>query len=578
MENDVGNPVRPFPSLSSPLYLSTGHTAHSEEHTGIQRVTRSLARELQASGLEVEFIEWVQSKYRYVVLDDHARQGLAREGGPTFESIDDLIDRVLPEAGRLRSHARASTDRSGARAPALSEDRIVRFEAIFRSIRHPVPAVPRLIDYLPAPRSVRRATRRAIRQVINRCVRWRDRYRIRHYIREVQALRRAHNRMTQQILKLSEKRRACEYRLLTMEKDAWRYKQDKDGLARAQAEAAGDQPALAPPHPAVEPEPNRRAADEAELFPLICRLEPTRFKPVRGSWVVVPELMRPREMKGIVRYCRRRRLKLAVIFHDAIAVTHPDLVSESIRRNHSGYMRHLCRANLVLAVSRQSADDLRQFALEHRINPPPIDVCANGASFPGERVVLTPPAPDPVRAVCVSTIDPRKNHRVLIDALDRINRKEPDLDLQVTLIGNAYPGADALVHRVNEACDRIPGLNWLQGVTDSELVEAYQQSHFSIFPSRIEGFGLPVLESLWHGRPCICARTGAPAESAAGGGCLTVDVTDSEALAEAIIALARDNALRRQLTDEAESRVLRTWRDQAIELLEHMDRGGSPGS
>ena len=70
MAYDARKTDRPFPAISAPVYLSVGHTAHAKEHTGIQRVTRSLAREMQASGLKTEFIEWVQSKRRYVVLDE----------------------------------------------------------------------------------------------------------------------------------------------------------------------------------------------------------------------------------------------------------------------------------------------------------------------------------------------------------------------------------------------------------------------------------------------------------------------------------------------------------------------------
>ena len=88
----------------------------------------------------------------------------------------------------------------------------------------------------------------------------------------------------------------------------------------------------------------------------------------------------------------------------------------------------------------------------------------------------------------------------------------------------------------------------------------------------IEGFGIPVLESMWHGRPCICSATGAVGERALGGGCATVEVTDPNELAGAILRLAQDEPFRRQLTNEAESRVLRTWREQALELIEELSR------
>ncbi|RKX31967.1 MAG: hypothetical protein DRP71_12645, partial [Verrucomicrobia bacterium] len=398
----------------------------------------------------------------------------------------------------------------------------------------------------------------------------------RRYIREMVELRRVHNQMTREILKLSERRRDSEFRLAFMERDAWRYKRRRDGLASVQGEIIGlpaDSPSVSEPStretaPEALQEFTRQAPGESDLFSLTYRLEPARFKPGKGSWVVVPELMRPEEMRSLVRYCRRNRLNLAVVFHDAIAVTHPELVAEPIRRNHAAYMRHLCRANLVLAVSRQSADDLKHFAQSQGFPIPPITICANGASFPGERISLESPPPPPTRAICVGTIDPRKNHRTLIAALDHLHQRHPSLDLRVTLIGNAYAGSNDLVRLVRDACERLPGLEWIQGAEDRELVEAYRDCHFTIFPSVLEGFGIPVLESMWHGRPCICSTSGTVGESASGGGCATVDVTNSDDLADAILRMARDEPFRRQLTNEAKSRVLRTWREQALDLVE----------
>ena len=83
----------------------------------------------------------------------------------------------------------------------------------------------------------------------------------------------------------------------------------------------------------------------------------------------------------------------------------------------------------------------------------------------------------------------------------------------------------------------------------------------------VEGFGLPVIESLWFGRPCICANFSVMAENAAGGGCLTTDVRDPEALAAAILQLAESPELRRKIAAEAVTRPLKSWADYAEEVI-----------
>lgn len=558
-----------FPALTGPVFFSAGHTAHATDHTGIQRVTRSLARELQASGLKVELVEWVHRKRRFVILDDSAREKLSRDGGPPFESTDALWSRVMPEITLNLPQLDPSLAANLSQATSFGEDRIRRFEQQMQSIAHPIPNVPTWIRFLPLPRSARRGFRRAIRSWKNLLVRRNDRRRIRSYIRDIVSARRLQDRMTQQMIKLLERQRDCSFRLAWKERDAWRYKQIRDTLARAQDPQRPDL------NPETESPADLPADDQAQserrdldLFALTLRLLPTRFNPPVGSWIIVPELMKAAEMKEVLRYCRRRNLNLGVVFHDAIAVTHPDLVNEAIRLDYADYMRSVCRSDLVLPVSRQSADDLAAFARDEGIGLPPIRVCANGASFPGDRPAGEQPmSVTPIKALCVGTIDPRKNHATLLSALSLIRETHPDLDLHLTLVGNAYPGADALAAEITRAGVRDPGLEWIQGADDTELDRLYRECAFTVFPSLVEGFGIPVLESIWYGRPCICSPDGAVGERALGGGCLTVDVASPQALAIAMADLARDADLRRRLTEEARSRSLRTWREQALDMV-----------
>ena len=140
------------------------------------------------------------------------------------------------------------------------------------------------------------------------------------------------------------------------------------------------------------------------------------------------------------------------------------------------------------------------------------------------------------------------------------------------MIGHAYPGSEDLARKTLEACRDNPILDWNDRANDEVLVKAYRDCHFTVFPSVIEGFGLPVLESLWHGRPCICSATGAVGERATGGGCATVDVTNPEDLAGAILRMVRDPTYRQRLTNEANSRVLKTWREQAVDLIKGLNQ------
>jgi hypothetical protein len=107
-------------------------------------------------------------------------------------------------------------------------------------------------------------------------------------------------------------------------------------------------------------------------------------------------------------------------------------------------------------------------------------------------------------------------------------------------------------------------------VDDATLNKCYIDSWFTVYASTIEGFGLPIMESIWNGRPCICHHGGVMAELAAGGGCLTTDVTDPALLGDSIYRLATDTVLRERLSGEARVRPMKTWSEYACGVMEAM--------
>ena len=105
---------------------------------------------------------------------------------------------------------------------------------------------------------------------------------------------------------------------------------------------------------------------------------------------------------------------------------------------------------------------------------------------------------------------------------------------------------------------------------DAELHAAYAQAAFTVYPSLIEGFGLPVLESLQHGKPCICSNLGALGESIPGGGCVGLASVDAVHLAGAIRQLLQNPAALAALAAQARARRFKTWPDYARELTAWM--------
>ena len=299
------------------------------------------------------------------------------------------------------------------------------------------------------------------------------------------------------------------------------------------------------------------------------------------SWLLIVELVsgpHNPDADQLRRAADRHGLKVAWVFHDAIPVLYQHLQGQDGSLHawwHRRYMRGLVRFERVLANSRNSAKDLRRFLQEERVtwNSDPewlrVVCLADGVSEARSRLGSTISRQvlrDPF-VLCVGSLELRKNHRALLKAFVWLNAQGswPER-LQLVLVGwGQHPAVVEMVQRViNQG---LP-LRWEVDATDEHLHQLYRSSFFTVYPSLVEGFGLPVAESLAYGKACLCGRNGAIGELAAAGGCLSVDTGDWFSLARGLLKLSLNNECRLKLELEAkEKRPLRTWRIYAEELL-----------
>ena len=131
-----------------------------------------------------------------------------------------------------------------------------------------------------------------------------------------------------------------------------------------------------------------------------------------------------------------------------------------------------------------------------------VEVVALGADLVGARAAGAQELPDGLAdaryVLVVGTVEPRKNHAVLLDAFEQLARTDPDLHLVV--VGRAGWNNDEVVARLRQHPLRGHRLHWFEGAGDELLGELYRAATVVAVPSITEGFGLPVIEALAVGR------------------------------------------------------------------------------
>ena len=281
----------------------------------------------------------------------------------------------------------------------------------------------------------------------------------------------------------------------------------------------------------------------------------------------VPEIFQDNRVDWFPAQAGRRAWRLAGVCHDAIAIRRPDITPPARRTGFGRYLDVLGGFDHVICVSKEVLIDVERYWLERGGKHAPLTFAGWPVDHAGAPRPESPPPDEGTPSIlCVGTLEPRKNHLTLLAAADLLWQEQQRFELVLIGRTTAHWGGKVLAAVEKLQAAGRP-LRWLRHVDDATLNAAYAGCKFTVFPSLVEGFGLPILESLWHGRPCLCGRNGALGEVAADGGCLLVDQNDAKALAVGLGRLLTEAELYTKLRREALHRLFDNWERYAARLL-----------
>lgn len=261
---------------------------------------------------------------------------------------------------------------------------------------------------------------------------------------------------------------------------------------------------------------------------------------------------------------REPKVKYAVTIHDLTAWNLPDALPFTYRRYiRATISRSIKVADLILCPS----DSIRKEVIEHfKLAEERVRTAWNADSqlprIPAER------QQELFQRLCkkfnlqkpyvlfVGTLERRKNVSTLVEAFARI---AADFDLQLVMVGRAghgFPEIESSIKR--QACRERYVLTGF--VTDEELALLYRQADLFAYPSRYEGFGIPLVEAMRFGIPIVASRIPASEEVAADVAVYFDDPLDCQALAGKMTEVLANSALRSELGSRGKQRAQKfTW-------------------
>jgi alpha-1,2-rhamnosyltransferase len=244
---------------------------------------------------------------------------------------------------------------------------------------------------------------------------------------------------------------------------------------------------------------------------LLKRCSPLQHQP--GDQLVLLDSSWHSDFFAQAEQLKRDGVGLIAVIYDLIPLTHPQFYDTRLVQVFSEWFDWITRtADGYMAISATVRDQVRE-ELQRRIGPAQTDKRWFDFFHLGSELDLHSSedkveprldklftTPEPV-FLMVSTIEPRKNHGYLLDAFERA--WAAGSNARLCIAGRIGWKCDALLERARSHPELNQRLFMFNDLSDTSLEHAYAHANALVFPSFVEGFGLPLVEAMQRGLPAM---------------------------------------------------------------------------
>lgn len=217
---------------------------------------------------------------------------------------------------------------------------------------------------------------------------------------------------------------------------------------------------------------------------------------------------------------RAKGTKIAQISYDILPLITPQYSGHSTDSMYEYTKTIFPIADIVFSISNNTKGDIEKWLKSNKLAVPRVEVFRLGDDFqqskqlkPQDEVFRKSALKGNDYALCVGTIEARKNHTLLYYVYKLAVRRGVELP-KIVVVGRKGWRTEDIYDLIKNDPETKDKFVLLESVSDDELSWLYENALFSVYPSFYEGWGLPIAESIAYGTPCISSNTSSMPEIA----------------------------------------------------------------
>lgn len=266
---------------------------------------------------------------------------------------------------------------------------------------------------------------------------------------------------------------------------------------------------------------------------------------------------------------KEKNVKIVTLIYDIISIDYPQFCDKSDVMNFTDYFgATLLFSDKIIVTSRDTKNAILSHCEKMSIDAPPVDIVPLGGDFKKKEK-----AEESVKSeikdivsegrylLMVGTIEPRKNHKLLLETYKKYLRGK----INFVFAGFSGQGMEGFFAEFTSDPNYLNGIWHVDNASDDDIDYLYKNAYAMVFPSYIEGYGLPIIEAFVREVPVIAADTAINREIA-GERAVFFELDNSAELARIVSDFLDDEDKYKSFCERVKGYVPKTWDDTAAEI------------